>query len=575
MVILQFNKLIRNKWVWGVFAIIVSLAFVAPEEWFRGASDERPGADVRNKLGGVEFDAKLFDMCEKLVRDFLPNFQRSPVARCFDRNSQKDVWKAYAAAIAAKEAGFAIPDEVLADRVKALFSSGEGGFSEAAYAEQVRAAFGIEPVAFEEMLRLWLSVETALENFAASTAWAAPSELDQNLRDYTDRFTVRVARFDEDKKKAEAVKLDDAALEKWYKDNISSFALPERCKLRFVMFDPSSSNALAKAVVKEEDVKARYDENAEKGMYDIPPATTNDVKKVKPFEEVKAGIEIALKREASLQLLKDEVRAMIPVEEDDEEAAAGLLAKVAKSAGLSVSESDWFSLSGRLPAGFGKSPESIFPGVPRREFDRAVKSLYDYRFATFASKRGVWLAELAARSEAHTPSFADAKAHIGERALGDARQDAFKASVEEIAAKGADAVLATANVSTNIVFSPCEFGRDRAFGWENFYGEWNFREAPFQDAEKIVFAARSLQEGGVSGFVPLSAGKGALVVCTSRKAGDLADYPGGERFARMVAMRMQSLSLYSDWLEWNLKRMGYAETPSQADGEAADAGAEE
>ena len=27
MVIHQFNKLIRNKWVWGVFAIIVSAAF--------------------------------------------------------------------------------------------------------------------------------------------------------------------------------------------------------------------------------------------------------------------------------------------------------------------------------------------------------------------------------------------------------------------------------------------------------------------------------------------------------------------------------------------------------------------
>ena len=27
MVILQFNKLIRNKWVWGVFAVVVGGAF--------------------------------------------------------------------------------------------------------------------------------------------------------------------------------------------------------------------------------------------------------------------------------------------------------------------------------------------------------------------------------------------------------------------------------------------------------------------------------------------------------------------------------------------------------------------
>ena len=27
MVILQFNKLIRNKWVWGAFAVVISAAF--------------------------------------------------------------------------------------------------------------------------------------------------------------------------------------------------------------------------------------------------------------------------------------------------------------------------------------------------------------------------------------------------------------------------------------------------------------------------------------------------------------------------------------------------------------------
>ena len=569
MVILQFNKLIRNKWVWGAFAVLVSLAFVAPDDWFRGDGGDRAAADARNRLAGVEYDASLFDRCEKLVRDFLPVFRRSPAAQCFERDSVKDVWKAYAAAIAAREAGFSTTDELLAERIKAMFSQGDGGFSEKAYAEDVRRAFGIEPQHFEEMLRLWMTIESVLENVAAVSTWPSAMELDMNRRDYTDVFEVRVARFEEDRKKAAEIKLGDKELEKWFGEHKDSLALPERFKLRFVKFDADASNYLAKVSVKEEGIKARYEENAAKGMYDIPPATTNDVKKTKPLEEVRKSIEIALGREASLEWLKNDVKVKMSIDEEDEEAAAGLLGRVASGEGLKVEESDWFAFGGAALHGFGKAPEAQFPGVPRREFERAARSLLDYRFTTFASGRAVWLAELAGRSTAHVPDFAEAKSRIGDRALRDAKLDAFKAEVAAVAAKGTDAVLASKNVSTNIVFSPSAFGRDRASGWSNAYGEWDFKNAGFDNAEKIVFAARSLSKGGISDFVQISPGRAALVVCIGRKAGDPADFPRGERFARMLAMRQQSIATFKSWLDANLERLGYRD-PSTSDGAADD-----
>jgi len=570
MVILQFNKLIRNKWVWGVFAIVVSLAFLAPDEWLRGSDDPRNRDSAsRNKLPAAEYDGALLENCEHLVREFLPNFPRSPLARSFSKNSVRDYWKAYAAVKTFTEAGYSIPDALLAERIKAMFSDGQGGFSEKAYSAMVRRAFNIDPTAFESQMRLLMTLEAGMEGVISSSMWTPTMPAEQANRDFTDKFTVRVATFDEDKKAADAVKLDDAGLKKWYDANSSTLALPDRYRLRFVKYDATASNLLAKVSLDEESIKKRYDENAAKGMYDIKPATTNDVKKTKPLEEVRAGIVAALKQEASLEQLKKDVRAKTAIDDEDAEAVGNLLPSLAKADKLKVEESDWFSLGGRFVPGFMKSSSTLFPGVPRKDFDRTVKLLQDYGYGIFSSSRAVWVVALAEKSPAHTPSFEEAKGKIGDNALRDAKKDAFKASVEAVAAKGVDAVLASKNVTTNIVFAPCKFAKDYATSWENRYGSWDFRNAGFDNAEKVVFAARTLAKGGISPFVQLGSGKGALVVCVEREPGDPADIYRGESFARMATLSQLSTDGAIDsWLDANLVRLGWKEPAAgSSDGE--------
>ena len=567
MVILQFNKLIRNKWVWGVFAILVSLAFVAPDEWLRDSDDPRNmNADSRNRLKGVEYDGALYEKCDHLVRYFLPKFQRSNLSMLLPSDSGRSVWKAYAAAKTLSEAGYAIPDSLLAERIKAMFTDGDGAFSEAAYGAAVRRTFDVEPHVFESQLRLMMLLETGIDGIVSSSTWLPQMALDQANRDFTDKFTVRVAVFNEDKQASNAIKLDDAGLKKWYEANSSTVALPDRYKLRSVKYDATASNLLARAVVTEEAIKERYDANAAKGIYDVKPATTNDVKKVKPLDEVRQSIETALKQEEALEILKADVRAKTAIDEEDEDAVKGLLANLAKADGLKVETSDWFTLSGGFVPGFMKNVSLLFPGVPRKDFDRTVRSLIDYGYGIVSSSRAVWVVELADKSEAHTPTFEEAKGKIADAALRDARKDAFKAQVEAVAAKGVDAVLASGNVTTNITFSPCSFARDYASSWENRYGSWDFKDAGFENAEKVVFAARSLEKGQVSPFVQLSTGKAALVVCENREAGDPADVFKGERFARMVSiMQLAPSESAGKWLDANLESLGYTESPSPAE----------
>lgn len=576
MVIHQFNKLIRNKWVWGVFAVLVSLAFVAPDEWFRSRDDGRASADSRNKLD-VEMDAPLYERCRALVDDFLPKFPGSPLSRVFAVHSDRDVWKAYAAATTFRKAGISVPDDVLASRIRAIFSTEDGGFDENEYATRVGSYFGVDPKTFEAHLRLMMEIETGLSTVAGTTTWVAPIEIDQVSRDFTDRYTVRVASFTPDKAVTD-LKLDDDGLKAWFGKNASRLALPDRYRLRFVKFDAAASNVLARVTLSEDDVKARYDANAEKGLYDVPPATTNDVKTVKPLEDVRAGIEVALRAEAALELVKADVDALTSddVYWNDEAAAKELLPKVAESSGNALSESGWIALASTPLRGLSKSPEAEFPGVKRGRpdvIDGVCKG--DRPFGVVASDKAVWLIDLAEKSAAHEPTFEEAKDHIGDMALRDAKADAFKAQVEAVAKAGAEEVLKSANVTTNLTFAPCDFAHGEPMGWVNYYGEWDFKDAGFQNAEKVVFESRKLAKGEVSDFIPVGISRGLLVVCGDRKAGDVADLVRGERFARRLAGGLQAFGAIEDWLDANLAALGYKERPRAAAPEATDAPADE
>ena len=69
MVIHQFNKLIRNKWIWGAFAIAIS-AFFAFDFLVADLGRSEPsagGSSAAGTLGGEKVNAQVFtDIAEEL-----------------------------------------------------------------------------------------------------------------------------------------------------------------------------------------------------------------------------------------------------------------------------------------------------------------------------------------------------------------------------------------------------------------------------------------------------------------------------------------------------------------------------
>lgn len=604
MVILKFNKLIRNKWVWGVFALIVSIAFVAPNGCLYGSDSDRAAA-AYNKLPEVDFDSDLYEKCDYLVRGrILDVMGLSPL---FDASKADSVWKVYAAVKAFEEAGVVVTDDILSERIKTLqpfMNPSTMAFDPTTYSQRVQDMFRMPVAQFENYVRLALTLESGLAAVGASSGSISPAETELACRDFSDKFTVRIATFTEDKAAAEKIKVDAAAIGKYFNENKGSYEFPDRYKVRYLKLDPQASNLLAKVTVTDEQIKARYEENKESGLYDV--ASTNDVVNVKPLEEVRDRIVVDLKNEAARAALEEEVLAAMP-ENTEKDKTARFLDEFAAKKGLKPETSDWFAFGGNDLDGFAKRVQLVFPGVNVGELRNKVRDLVDSDLNIVSTPNALWIFQSAGVSESFVPEFdsasqkfrkpetedledagADAKKEkaltkaeeaaavefdkkmkslVGPDALAAARADFFKKTVEAVIAKGADAVLKSKNVSAPVTFQPCQFAKAIPIGWVNRYGEWDFSKAGFANASTIVFETRKLMKGGVSDFIRLATGKAAVIVCLDRIPGTAEDYERGIEFARNVEA-MQRYASTSDtvskWLDWNLKRLGYKDTFSEA-----------
>ena len=536
MVIHQFNKLIRNRWLWGAFAIAIS-AFFAFDFLIAdlGSESRTESSGDAGTLAGKSVDAKLFSALAEEVRGF--GRARDWQAKPGDVNRQ--AWENYAALLVAGKAGVEATDaEVQAIIRRDPSFQQNGGFSFALYQRALRDN-GLTPERFEAFLKRRVTLMRLGQAVLGSAAWTSPMELDQAVADMTDTFTVKVASFTQSKKDAEAVKVDAKALKAWYEKNQKSLELPERTKIRFVKFDATNKDLLARMTVTEDEMRDRYDVTIDK----YTSTDTNGVETVKKFEDVKAGIEKELRQIAAVQCLETNLNSRAYAQK----AAKGSsrLDEIAKEEGLKVQTSDWFALDGGYQEGFMKRTYQICPGA--KGFSEAVAELdassEDLRYAVVSSANSVWLIEKAETSPKHVPTFDEAKKAIEPRALRDAKADAFKAQVEAIAKKGAKAVEAVKGVSTNLTFTVSDLRQGTDSGIEN--------------AMAVARAAMKLKKGEVSDFTLTSPGHAILVVCEDRVAGDAAKAMVLRSQIRDELAMLQQRQIPESWRKWNLERLGF------------------
>jgi len=430
MVIHQFNRLIRNKWVWGVFAVAISAAFAL----------DFLAPDIRKSSSGAtenEFAGK------PLNRELFEHLQREASLAAAGRLTGADVpydvatnyaWNTMAQLETAKLDGITATDAEVRSMLAAQ------GFTDRETYNRYLATIGASASQYEMFLRHAL-IARKLENLAASAAIPSAPETLRAIQDWTSDVAVREITFTN---KFKDVKADFPA---FYAANTNSLVLPERRRARWIFVDAMTKDRLAAAekLVTEDDVAGYYSEHKDEKFVTHPTPTQTVYKAV---DEVRGEITAALAAEGALRALREELDngtlelyGVVP-----EAGKPTYLDQVAKANKAKPAFSPWVASS--QCAGFVATRSELskaFPGasgaaetIMQLPADAGECAEFPY-CAIVGGTNGVylveatWIADSAAREASRLPSCEEAAKIEEFKKLADvdARNSAFRKYIEE------------------------------------------------------------------------------------------------------------------------------------------------
>lgn len=526
MFIYHFNRLIRNRILWGFFAIIIALAFVAVDSCFKSPQDTL----TAGKINGKKISADDFEQTVRAVRGFGRNRDNETSADVVDRRA----WEQIAARMTAEKDGMGSSKEEIRDALReAPGFQGANGFDINRY-RAVLADQGLTPAMYERLVAHQLAIMKDASLVETAT-WVAPMELDDELAAMTDRFTVQVASVSNRFAAAE-MRLTEKDFLKYYEENKASFALPDRVSVRYIAIPVS--NFVASVKVSEDDLKNYYDDH----VTTFSRTTSSNTTETIPFAEVRGKILDELKLEEARYCAETSVTFNI----------YGKLASAGSNALETVAAHEKLTI--RKSPLFG-AEDTLYWAENAKDFAATAFDLdperADSRFGIVKGETSIFVIEQASKSPAHTPTFEQVQSALRPRAMAKARSEAFqsytkelRADLSKLVAEGksfAEAAKAKAlNVSTSITYTVSDIQNQK-----------------FENSFSIAYGAMTLKKGEVSEAVPASPTQSLIVFIQDRQPGDALAAEMMRAQIRTGIARRRNSNLFSDWLAWNLSRQDF------------------
>ena len=536
MFIYHFNRLIRSRILWGFFAIIIAVAFVAVDSCFRSPQDNL----TAGKINGKKISASQFDQTVQAIRGFGRNRDNETSSSVVDRRA----WEQLAARQTAEKAGLtAGKEEVRSTLREAPGFQGANGFDINRY-RMVLADQGLTPALYENLVAHQLAMMKSASIVEAAT-WVAPMELEDELAAMTDRFTVQVATVSNRFAGVE-MRLNEEDYRKFYEANKDSFALPDRVAVRYIAIPVS--NFLASVKVPEGDIQEYYDSHTDT----YTRTTTNKTTEAIPYAEVRGKILAELQMEEARYCASTSVTFNIYGKLAN--AGSNALAIVAAQEKLAIKTTPLFSAG-----------EPLYWTENAKEFADAAFELdpdrTDSRFGIVKGDFHIYVIEPVQRSPAHTPAYEDVLNDIRSRALAKARTEAFQSYTKELrtdlqklVAEGksfGDAVKAKAlNISTSFTYTVSDIQNQKV-----------------NNGFSIAYGAMTLKKGDISEAVPASTTQSLFIYVQDRQPGDALAAEMMRAQIRSGIARRRNSNLFSDWQAWNLAKQKFAPTHPLTDDE--------
>ncbi|HNX33983.1 MAG TPA: SurA N-terminal domain-containing protein [Kiritimatiellia bacterium] len=546
MFIYHFNRLIRSRILWGFFAIIIAVAFVAVDSCFQSPQDTQ----TAGVINGKKIPYSQFEQTVQAIRGFGRNRDNETSARVVDRKA----WEQISARLTAEKNGMASGKEEIRSTLREVPGfQGANGFDINRY-RSVLADQGLTPAMYESLVSHQLAM---MKNGALvdSATWISPMEMEDELAAMTDRFTVQVANVSNRFAQVE-MRLTDEDTRKYYEENKASFALPDRVAVRY--FAIPVSNFLAYVTVPEEDLQEYYDSHTET----FSRTTTNNTTETIPYAEVRSKILAELQMEEARYCASTSVTFNIYGKLANAGSNALVIAAAQEKAAIKTSPL------------FG-AEDTLYWVENSKEFANAAFELdpdrTDSRFGIVKGDNFIYVIEPIAHSPAHTPAYEDVLKDLRPRAMAKARSDAFQSYAKELRAdlrkrvdegkSFAEAAKAKAlNVSTSITYTVSDIQNQK-----------------FDNSFSVAYGAMTLKKGEISEPVPASAVQSLFVYVQDRQPGDALAAEMMRSQIRSGIARRRNSDLFSEWLKWNLAKQDFkpSRTLAESDDETEITGEEE
>lgn len=537
MLITKFNRLIRNRLLWGAFAVLVSLAFIG----FLGPQSGCGGEGDRDRAFGRVFDRAVSPREFHLARFFEMGLrEQAAAAPAENRWINERAWSRLAALEVARSMGLQATDGEVAEAIRRDPALTQGGaFDMNRYRMLVQDRLGVSIPVFEAFLREDLTLQK-LQRVFESMVWTSPRELRQRLENLTDEFELEyvVISLPDDE---DLPVPDEEAVAAYFHAQRETFTVPEQVRVRYVEFP--AAGYFADVAEPGEDRMLEY-YRRHMGRYSELDEDGESVPL--PFAEVTNAIALELRREQALFRARDAATEVVLSLAPDRYGRAESLDAAAAARHLPIHTSDYFSVQGSATGVFAlprlaRAAFGLEPGDPERYFSDAVVGSESAYVLAALDRRGPRQPELHEVRESVVARLQE------ERRLqrAEERLQAIRASLAESLAESRPFGDACAELGLSVQTTQ---------PFTVYAGVTN----DFQDIERLLPDIMRLRAGEMTQPLPLDGQAAIAYVARRSPAG--AEVSGLLRTDLTAALdRYRAQALFDDW-----RRALLAEVDSEA-----------
>lgn len=540
MFIYHFNRMIRSRILWVIFAIVIAVAFLSVDSCHRNPSggQDIQSANSAGTIGGEEVSYDEYDFTKRILENTTANL--SPAA------TETQIWAHIAAMRAARDMGITASRQELVDRiVSAPEFQTQGVFDRNRYEQMVRNALGFSVQTYERMQAEYIILFKLMSTVSAG-ATASPMAIDDELAQYTDTFSFRVATI-ADTHSREDVDVTDSDIEDYYNRNIANYELPDRVSVRFAALPATNFTNAVTFEDLEGDIQDYYESDPSR----YTRRGTNGVEQL-TLEEAHDQIAEELRTREALHIATTNLVALA---ESLGDASPENFAWRAKAVGLTTRDSPLFPYD----TGFIPGVEAAAIDEFRSEASDLDSTRPDSLYAIARGKRNAYIMRIITNDLAHTQPLSEVTNSIRPLVAAEKRIALFDADTARIY----DAIKASVTASTNgfaAAFAEACSSQSLPISTNMTFCAASGTPPAIDNSREVIPALFRMKAGDISN--PVKAGDKALIICLeSRETDEKQDAAFEIASTRegISSQRSQTTAslFFSDWLIWNLKQRGF------------------